>query len=155
MKSLKIKATTACLDCKSTVITLQGSFVAVDGQFTEQDYQTMIDRWICIEDEKEVLDTMCEDKIEELEESYAKPAAINDADDDNEPDPMEGDIGESDMYTYLEAVEVLQKLEQSACKLGINEAAMVHLDRCIRALHSSNAKKPKQDTTLHAFYTKK
>ena len=97
---------------------------------------------------------MCEDKIEELEESYAKPAAINDADDDNEH-PMEVDIDESDTYTYLEAMEVLQKLERSARKLGINEAATVHLDRFIRALHSSNAKKPKQDTTLHAYYTKK
>ena len=84
-----------------------------------------------------------------------RTAVINDADDDNEPDPMEGDIGESDMYTYLEVVEVFQKLQQSALMLGVNEAAMVHLDSFIRALHSNNAKKPKQDTTLHAYYTKK
>ena len=68
---------------------------------------------------------------------------------------MEEDMDESDKYTYLEAAEVLQKLEQSARKLGINEAATVHLDRFIRALYSSNAKKPKQDTTLHVYFTKK
>jgi hypothetical protein len=35
------------------------------------------------------------------------------------------------------------------------EAATVHLDRFLRALHSGNAQKTRKDTNLHAFFTKK
>ena len=72
---MKIKATTTAIDCYSTAIALQGSFVSEDEQFTEKDYRDMIDIWICIEDEKEVIDAICEEEMEELE-TYTKPAAM-------------------------------------------------------------------------------
>ena len=62
---------------------------------------------------------------------------------------------ESDFVSYVEASEFLQKLARSAPKLGLNEASTVHIDRLLKALHSSNAKKARKDTTLHAFWTTK
>jgi hypothetical protein len=90
-------------------------------------------------------------------ESNAKPAANDDAEDDDEPEPqpMEIDNEESNFISYVEAVEFLQKLKQSAPKLGVNEAATVHLDRFLNSRHTGNAKKARQDTTLRAFFTKK
>ena len=68
---------------------------------------------------------------------------------------MEIDSDESNIVSYVEAVEFLGKLQRSAPNLGVNEAATVHLDRFLKALHSGNAKKARRDTTLHAFFTKK
>ena len=67
---------------------------------------------------------------------------------------MEVSINESDIFSYIETVEVLQKLEWSAPTLGVNPAATVHLDRFLRALDTGNTKKLKQDTTLHAYFAK-
>jgi hypothetical protein len=96
--------------------------------FTNEDYNGMIDNWICIEDEDEVMNAICEDEIEEME-SDRKPAADDIVEDDNEPEvqPMEIDGDEADVFSYLEAVENVLKLQKSAHKLGVNEAATVHL----------------------------
>ena len=56
---------------------------------------------------------------------------------------------------FADDLGIIDVKASSAHKLGVNEAAMVHLDRFIRALHSSNAKKAKQDTTLHVYFNKK
>ena len=68
---------------------------------------------------------------------------------------MELDSDESNIVSYVEAVEFLRKIEQSAPKLGINEAATVHIDRLLKALHLGNAMKARRDTTLHSFLAKK
>ena len=49
MKMLKMKVT-ASLDYDSTVIALQGSFVAKVEQCTDTQYNGIVDSWICIED---------------------------------------------------------------------------------------------------------
>jgi DDE superfamily endonuclease/Tc5 transposase DNA-binding domain len=156
MSALKVKVTDASLDCEHTAYALQGSFVADIEQFTAEDYNDMIENWICIEDEEEVINAVCEDELEELE-SNTKPAAGDDAEDDDEPDvqPMEIDTDEANLYSYVDAVEVLGKLQLSARKLRLNEAETVHIDRLLRALHSRNAQKPRRDTTLHAYYPPK
>ena len=59
----------------------------MDEQFTEEDYKIMIENWISIEDDQEVLDAICEEEMEELE-NIIKPAPIDKADDDNETEPM-------------------------------------------------------------------
>ena len=73
------------------------------------------------------MDAICEEETEELEIN----AKLNNAD-DNEPKHMEVSIDGSDIFSYIEAVEVLQKLEQSAIKLSVNAAAIVHLDCSIK-----------------------
>ena len=151
MELLKIKVTATAIDCNSTAIALRGSFVLEDERFTEKDYRDMIDMWICIEDEKELIDAICEEEMEELE-TNTNTAALDSVDDDNEPKFMGVSIDESDIFSYIGAVEVLQKLEQSAPKLGVNAAATVHLDQFLRAPHTGHAK---QDTTLHAYFAKK
>jgi hypothetical protein len=79
------------------------------------------------------------------------------AEDDDEPDvqPMEIDIDESNLFSYLDAVEVLRKLQLSASKLGLIEAETVHIDRLLKALHIRNAKKPRRATNLHSYFPKK
>ena len=51
---------------------------------------------------------------------------------------------ESDFVSYVEASEFLQKLARSAPKLGLNEASTVHIDRLLKALHSSTVMQSKQ-----------
>jgi len=68
---------------------------------------------------------------------------------------MEVDVDDSDLLTYLEAVEAVRKLSVSAAKLGVPEGATVHLDRFAKELHKANAQKPKRDSTLHSFFQKK
>jgi hypothetical protein len=65
------------------------------------------------------------------------------------------ELDEADVYSYVEAVEVLRRLSLSAPKLGVKEGATVHLDRFTKALHAGNAKKPKRDSTLHSYFSKK
>jgi hypothetical protein len=66
------------------------------------------------------------------------------------------ELDEADVYSYyVEAVEVLRRLSLSAPKLGVKEAATVHLDRFTKALHAGNANKPKRDSTLHSYFSKK
>jgi hypothetical protein len=156
MSMLKVKVTETSLDCVHTAYALQGSFVAEQEQFTEEDYNCMIENWICVEDELEVINAVCEDEIEELERN-TNLAANHNVEDDDEPDPqpMEIDSDESNLFSYVEAVEVLGRLQKSAPKLGISEASTVHIDRLLRALHSGNAKKARKDTTLHAFWSTK
>jgi hypothetical protein len=43
------------LDCKHTAYGLQGSFVAEVAQVSEEEYNVMVENWICIEDEEEVI----------------------------------------------------------------------------------------------------
>jgi hypothetical protein len=101
---------------------------------------------------------ICEDELEELE-SNCKPAADDNAEDDDEPDvqPMEidddGDDKESNTVTYLDAVESLVRIRQSAPNVSVAET--VHLDRFLKALHSGNAKKRRRPTTMHSYFPKK
>ena len=62
---------------------------------------------------------------------------------------------ECNTVSSVEAVESLPKIKQSASNLGINEAALIHIDCLLYALHFGNAKKARWDTTLHSFFTKK
>jgi hypothetical protein len=55
----------------------------------------------------------------------------------------------------IEAQEALRKLSISAEKLGVPTEATVHLDRFAKALQSAKANKPKRDSTLHSYFTKK
>jgi DDE superfamily endonuclease/Tc5 transposase DNA-binding domain len=155
MTLLKVKATNASLDCNVNASVFQESFLSEIEVFSTQDYNDMIDSWICIEDDEEVMNAVLEEELEELE-SNTKPAAIDDAGYDNEPEPnaVEIDNDESNFVSYGETVEFLGKVQRSASKLNV-KAATVHLDRFLRALHSGNAQKTRKDTTLHAFFTKK
>jgi DDE superfamily endonuclease/Tc5 transposase DNA-binding domain len=153
MMSLKVKANSASIDCNSTAIALQGSFVADHENYTLANYNNMIDTWICIEDDPDVIDAICEDELEKME--TAKLEAIDAAADDEEPEPIEVEVDQSDILSYVEAVEALRKLSLSVSKLGVNEAAIVHLDRFASALHTANAKKPRRDGTLHAYFSSK
>jgi hypothetical protein len=65
-------------------------------------------------------------------ESKVNPYDSQD-DDDSEVQPMEIDE-ESQFVSYVLAVEFLLKLKESAPKLGVNEAATIHVDRLLRAL---------------------
>ena len=82
------------MDCNFTAIVLQGSFVSEDKQFTKNDYRDMIDMRICIEDEKEMIDGICEEEMEELENN-TESAVIDNVDDDNKPKFM---VDESDIF---------------------------------------------------------
>ncbi len=101
--------------------------MAEPNQFSEENYYAMVDSWICIEDETEVLNYVCEDEIEELNKN-AKPAADNNTEDDDEPDlqTMDIDSGEPNFVSYVEPVEFLWKLQRSAPKLIVNAAATVN-----------------------------
>jgi hypothetical protein len=135
------------LDCNGTAIAFQESFVSEVEKFTEADYNGMIDSWICIEDDKEVMTAVLDEELEELE-SNAKPAAIDDGEDDDEPepepDPVQIDIDDSNFVSYTKTVEFLGKVPHSASKLHV-ETATVNLDRFLRALHTGNAKKARKD----------
>jgi hypothetical protein len=145
-----VKATTTLLDCNNTAIAFQGSFVDEADQFTPEDYTNMIESWICIEDEDEVVNAICEDEIEMLE-SNTQPPANDDAEDDNEPDVQPMELENDNIVSYVEALEMLQKLQISAPSLlGANQEARVHLDRFLKAIHTANAKKSRKDTTLQA-----
>jgi ferredoxin-NADP reductase len=152
---LKVKATRASLDCNSTASVFQESFVSEIEEFNKQDYNDMIDSWICVEDDVEVMNAVLDEELEELE-SNTKPAADDAAADDAEPEPeaKEIDNDESNFVSYAETVEFLGKVQRSASKLNV-QAATVHLDRFLRALHSGNAQKTRKDTTLHAYFSKK
>jgi hypothetical protein len=68
-------------------------------------------------------------------ENYAKPAANDDAEVDDEPDPQPMEIDsddESNFVSYIESTEFLGKLQESAPKLGVNEAATVQIDRLLK-----------------------
>jgi hypothetical protein len=108
------------------------------------------------QDEPEVMNAVADDAIEEFfENTLAADPANNDAADDDEPEPMEVDVDESDLLSFLEAQEALRKLSISAEKLGVPTEATVHLDRFAKALQSAKANKPKRDSTLHSYFTKK
>ena len=68
----------------------------------------------------------------------------DDAEDDDEPEhqPMEVKSDESKVFSYVEAVEFLGRLQQlCAPKHGVNEVATVHLDCFLKVRHSGNARK--------------
>ena len=67
----------------------------------------------------------------------------------------DGDDKESNTVTYLDAVESLVRIRQSAPKLNVSAAETVHLDRFLKALHSGNAKKRRRPTTMHSYFPKK
>jgi hypothetical protein len=155
MVQLKVKASAALLDCNNTAIAFQGSFVAETDQFTPEEYNNMIENWINIEDEEEVINAICEEEIEMLESSAELPAD-DDAGDDNEPDVQPDEFDSDDIVSYVEALEMLRKLQVSASSLlGDDQKARCHLDRFLKSLHGANAKKTRKDTTLHAYFGKK
>jgi hypothetical protein len=155
LMQLKVKATTAMLDCDSTAIAFQGSFVDETEQYTPADYNNMIESWVDIESEVCVLDAICDDEIEILE-SESKAPADDDAQDDIEPDVQPIEIDSADMVTFAEALETVRKLKLSSPSLlGAHQEAQVHLDRYLRAILSANAKKTRQTSTLHQYFGKK
>jgi hypothetical protein len=146
------------LNCDSTAIAFQGSFVDEPEQYTPAEYNNMIESWINIEDEDEVVNAICDDEIEMLEadSNSQEPTADDDAHDDNEPDVQPMEINNADIVSYVEALEMLRKLKLSSPSLlGANQEAAVHLDRYLKSIHSANAKKSRKDTTLHAYFGKK
>jgi hypothetical protein len=130
---------------------LQGSFVADVYDFTDAEYSTMIDSWINIEDEPEVQNAIIEEELEELERS-AKPAAADDAGDDDKPKSMELEIGESDLLSYIEAVDVLHKLSLSAPSLVSVRQQQVILIALLRLFTLPKPKKPSvPQLSIHYF----
>ena len=77
------------LDCDKAGVAIKDSFVSEADQYTAENYNEMIHNWICIEDEEEVMNAVCNQEIEELE-SNAKPDDSPD-DDEQEVQPMEID----------------------------------------------------------------
>jgi hypothetical protein len=61
MTMLKVKATSASLDCNSTASVFQESFVSEIEEFNKQDYNDMIDSLICIEDDVEVMNAVLDE----------------------------------------------------------------------------------------------
>ena len=119
------------IDCNSTAIALQDSFVD-DGKlfsYTEADYRNMAEVWIDIEDQPEVLNAICDgDAIEKLETSnITKLSADDGAADDDEPEAIQAEPDQSMLLTYIEATEAeLNKLSLGASSLGITELETSH-----------------------------
>jgi hypothetical protein len=94
-------------------------------------------------------------KDKEYKEGQLKPSDSNQKKATSYPEVenklLEIDSDESNSVSYVEAVEFLVKLQRTAPKLGVNEAAKVHLERLLKARHSSDAEKARRDTTLRAF----
>ena len=61
----------------------------------------MMDMWINVEDEKEVIIAICDEEMEELE-TNTKPAVIDIMDDDINPEFTEVNMEESDYFSYIE-----------------------------------------------------
>jgi hypothetical protein len=99
------------------------------------------------------MNAVCAEEIETLE-SNSKPAAAADAaaaaaaaaadaadaeiDNDLNSQPMEFDRKDFSPVSYVEAVEFLGRLRQSAPQLSVNEAARVHQDCFLKALRQRN-----------------
>ena len=84
--------------------------------------EQLIDMWIWIEDVKEAIDAICEEEMEELE-TNTKPGAIDNADDDNEPEFMEVSIDESDIFSYCrDSSKARSKCSNPWCKRHSNSA---------------------------------
>ena len=59
---------------------------------------------------------------------------------------------EEETMTFLEAEEALRKLTISCKKLGVPQAATVHLDYFKKALFKSKAGKKKKNTNICDFF---
>ena len=87
-------------------------------------------------------------------------AADDDAQDDKEPDvqPMEFDSDDI-LVSYVDVREMLRKVKVTAPSVvGDDQAAATIgnlVDRILREMFISKAKKPMRDSTLHAYFPKK
>jgi hypothetical protein len=113
---------------------------------------------VCVEDDPEVINAICEEEMDALErENMVAAAAATAAADDNGEDDDEPEVqpDETNYVSYLETVEFLVRVRQSAARLNVSEDATVHIDRFLKEIHAGNATKRKKESTLHDFFSTK
>lgn len=146
MKAVRLQTKSCELDTNSVAVALQGSF-AGEESLEDEDLMDMVAEWVEVEDDEEMINVIVDEEVELLEAE-----AVIGVEDDEESDVDMKDTEEEDTMTFLEAEEALRKLTISCKKLGISEAATVHLDRFKKALFKAKAGKKKKNTTIHDFF---
>ena len=153
MKAIQLKTKDTEVDINSTAIALQGSFAGEHG-LNDKEMMDMALEWIEIEDDQDILDDIVDEEIEILEsEAKVPPEATLNNEDDEEPEvQMIDDMEEEEALTHLEAMEHVRKLTISCKKLGLSEAASVHLERFKKSLIQAQSSKKTTNTTLHDYF---
>jgi hypothetical protein len=163
MKSLQVKAAGANLDLQHVATALNGSFVC-EGPFKDSDFESMAQNWFDIEDQPEIEYVTFDEEVEAMEERVEEDAPVgndNAEEEDSEPedewvlDPIDVDNDNEDgcFATLMELKEALYKMRISLSKLGVEESAVVHLDRFQKAVQKAGFAKKKKPTTIHDYFT--
>ena len=142
MKAVQLQTKSCDLDTNSVPVALQGSFAA-EPNLEDKDLMDMVAEWVEAEDDEEMINVIVDEEVELLETD-----AVISVEDDEESDVDMEDTEEEETMTFLEAEEALRKLTSSCSKLGVPEAAPVHLDRFKKALFKAKAGKRRRTLTF-------
>jgi hypothetical protein len=159
MSSLQLKYQESKLDTNTVATALKGSFVC-EGDFTADEFSSIVKNWIGIEDDPNVIDCEVEEAViqlgqididfEDLEEEEKE--------DDDEKDEVEclGNMVQIPPPTFFEAEEHLDALRRYGISLNLpTNATRCLLDRFQQQVRAHKLAKPKASPVITSFFKKK
>jgi hypothetical protein len=113
----------------------------------------MIDSWLDIEDQPEIINALIDDEMKELESTVAISDDTLNVIDDDEPEIVKAILSDEDKLSYTEMQTTIQKLVVNAGSKGFGEATIL-LHRFSAELRKAQQKKATGNGRITNFFQK-
>jgi hypothetical protein len=143
------------VNCNTVAIALEASFVSEDVTYTDAQLNNiMIDSWLDIEDQPEMIIALIDDETKELKSAVAiTDDTLNVINNDDDPEIVKVILSDEDKLSCTEMQTTIQKLVVNAESKGFGEATIL-LHRFSAELRKAQQKKATGDGRITNFFQK-
>jgi hypothetical protein len=142
------------VNCNTVAIALEASFVSEDVTYTDAQLNNMIDSWLEIEDQPEIINALIDDEMEDLESTVAISDDTLNVVDDDEPEIVNVILSDEAQLLYAEMrTSTIQTLVFNAESKGCGEATIL-LHIFSAELRKAQQKKATGDGRITSFFQK-
>ena len=155
MSSLQLKYQESKLDTNTMAIAFKDSFVS-EGDFTADEFSSIVKNWIYIEDDPDVIDCEVEEAMIQLVQiDIDSEEQENEDDDEKDEAGYLGNMVQIPPPTFFEAEEHLDALRRYGISLNLPTNVTRCLDRFQQQVRAHKLAKPKGSPAITSFFKKK
>jgi hypothetical protein len=150
-----VKVKQSQVNCKTVAIALKDSFASEDVTYTYAQLNNMIDSWLDIEDQPEIIIALIDDEMKELKSAVTITDDTLNVIKDDEPKIVKVILSDEDKLSYseMQTTSTIQKLVVNAESKGFGDATIL-LHRFSAELRKAQQKKATGDGKITNFFQK-
>ena len=130
LKNLKMRHNETPVDTETQAYGLQASYLN-EGDFTTDEMERMVENWVTVEDDPDIVDAMVEDEIGDLEKAENDESVEYES--KCEPE-VATNVEERRSLTFLEASDRVEDLRSYCRENNIDKQTLNHLDIFLRGI---------------------